>query len=953
MKHFSYNHFPSVPLRLILIIPLLLQILAVVGLTGYLSLHHNYQTVNHVSNQLRSQITNRIQGYLQTYLATPSVINQTNLNAIKRNQLSLDLNQPTNLSKSYLWQQSQLFDAASLIFLSSHQGGEFLGIARSTHQSSWELVIANQTTEYQNHYYNVSLEGKQGELLKRDTQPYDARLQPWYTTATNTGKLTWSDIVRAFNSGESAITASQPIYDQSNNLLGVIGVTLSLENLNTFLGELNIGDSGQAFILEDSGELVASSTPEQLFTQETNSNQLQQLSGSNSSNVLIQGTVNYLTEQFGELNQIKDTQQLEFKLQGKRQFIQILPISNALGLNWLIVTVIPETDLVGQVNPYLSNLIWLCLAALGITTVIGIYTFRLITKSILNFQQASEKLAVGEWNQTVTKQSIPEFNTLATAFNQMAQKLRESYRNLEQTNQQLQQTNQQLTKHLEEQTKELNTAKEMVKIANQTKSEFLANMSHELRTPLNGILGYAQILQHSDTLNPKEKKGVEIIHQCSSHLLNLISDILDLSKIEARKLELDPHPLHFPSLLQGVAEICHLKAEQKKLAFIYHRDSRLPCGIEADEKRLRQVLINLLGNAIKFTEQGGVTFTVEVLDDSNHELVKEQSTKAQVPYPTINIRFQIEDTGVGITPEQLSTIFLPFEQVGETKKQTQGTGLGLAISKTIIETMGSSIQVKSQPGQGSTFWFDLALPEVPEWAQLSRNIQAQTIVGYQGKKRKILMVDDRWENRSVVVNLLEPIGFEIQQASNGQEALHKLVTFQPDLLIIDLVMPVMDGFEMLRQLPKFSQGQNFVVIVTSASVFEVDKTNSFNAGADDFLPKPVQTDLLLDLLQKYLHLEWVYQEDEPVATPKVEETPTQITQSAIQTREILPPQDDDLTLLYELTRKGLIHKILKEVDRIEQANNQVVPFTQQLRELAEGFKIKQMRTFLEEYLEKK
>ena len=949
MKHFSYNHLQSVPLRLILIIPLLLQILAVVGLTGYLSLQHNYQTVNHVSNQLRSQITNRIQGYLQTYLATPSVINQTNLDAIKRNQLSLDLNQLSDSSKSYLWQQSQLFDAVSLIFFSSHQGGEFLGIARSTHQSSWELVIANQTTGYQNHYYHMSLEGKQGELLKQDTQPYDARLQPWYTAATNTGKLTWSDIVPAFNSGESAITASQPIYDQSNNLLGVIGVTLSLENLNTFLRELNVGESGQAFILEDSGKLVASSTPEPLFTKETNSQQIQQLPGSNSSNILVQGTVNYLTEQFGELNQIKDTQQLEFQFQGKRQFVQILPLSNALGLNWLIVTVIPETDLVGQANPYLSNLIWLCLAALGITIVTGIYASRPITQSILSFQQASEKLAVGKWNQTVAKQGIPEFNTLATAFNQMIQKLRESYRNLEQTNQQLQQTNQQLTKNLEEQTKELNTAKEMVEIANHTKSEFLANMSHELRTPLNGILGYAQILQHSETLNPKEKKGVDIIHQCSSHLLNLISDILDLSKIEARKLQLDPHPLHFPSLLQGVAEICHLKAEQKKLAFIYHRDPRLPCGIEADEKRLRQVLINLLGNAIKFTEQGGVTFKVEVIEDSTHELL----TKAQVPYPIIKIRFQIEDTGVGITQEQLSTIFLPFEQVGETKKQTQGTGLGLAISKTIIEAMGSSIQVQSKPGQGSTFWFDLELPEVPEWAQLSRNIQAQTILGYQGKKRKILMVDDRWENRSVVVNLLEPIGFEIQQASNGQEALNQLVTFQPDLLIIDLVMPVMDGFEMLRQLPKFSPRQDFVVIVTSASVFEVDKTNSFNAGADDFLPKPVQTDLLLDMLQKYLHLEWVYQQEEPVDISEVEEPPPQTLSLDTQTKEILPPQDDDLTLLYELTRKGLIHKILKEVDRIEQADNQVVPFTQQLRELAEGFKIKQMRTFLEEYLEKK
>lgn len=941
MKHLRYYRLPTVPLRLILIIPFLLQILVAVGLTGYLSLRHNFQTVNYVANQLHSEVNTRIQEHLQTYLKMPSMINQMNLDGIDRKQLSLSLNQPTALSELYLWQQIQLFEASSLIFFSSSQGGEFLGMGRSTPQSSLELIISNQTTEYQNRYYNLTVKGQRSQLIKQETQPYDARLQSWYQAAIKTGKLTWSDIYPLFDADEPVITASQPVYDESNNLLGVIGVTLWLEDLNAFLGKLNLGESGQAMIFKASGERIASSIPESLLASEPN------------SKLLTKHTVDYITEQLGELNQINHSQQLEFKLQGKRQFVQILPLADNLGLEWLIVTVIPEADLVGQNSTHFSHTIGLCLAALGTATVTGIYTSRWIAQSILNFSQASKRIAMGEWKQTTAKQGIQEFSTLATAFNQMTHKLRESFNNLEQTNQQLQQANQQLNQRFQETNKKLQTAQEMVEIANQTKSEFLGNMSHELRTPLNGILGYAQILQNSETLSKKEKKGVDIIHQCSSHLLNLISDILDLAKIEARQLELDPHPLHLPSLLQGVAEIANFKADQKKLTFVYHPHPQLPCGVEADEKRLRQVLINLLGNAIKFTDQGGVTFKVAVLEHNNFDLVEGQPQNSKTPYPIIKLRFQVEDTGIGIAPEQLSQIFLPFEQVGDNKKQTQGTGLGLSISKTIVETMGSNIEVHSQLGRGSTFWFDVELPEVVEWAQLSRNIQAQTIVGYQGKKRKILMVDDRWENRSVVVNLLEPIGFEIQQASNGQEALNQLGTFQPDLLIIDLVMPVMDGFEMLRQLPKFSPKPDLVIIVSSASVFEVDKNNSFETGADDFLPKPVQTDLLLDMLQKHFHLEWVYEHDQPVTIPEVETPPPQNTQSEIIASEILPPQNDDLTLLYELTRKGLIHKILKEVDRIEQTDHQVIPFTQQVRELAEGFKIRQMRTFIEGYLERK
>jgi len=286
----------------------------------------------------------------------------------------------------------------------------------------------------------------------------------------------------------------------------------------------------------------------------------------------------------------------------------------------------------------------------------------------------------------------------------MALQLRESFNKLERTNEQLE-------IRVEERTVELKEAKINADAANKAKSEFLANMSHELRTPLNGILGYAQILQGSKNMTEKEHKGIGIIDQCASHLITLINDILDLSKIEDQKMELHPEPFHFSSFLEGVADICRIKAEQKNINFNYKFDHNLPIGVESDEKRLRQVLINLLGNAIKFTNSGEVNFEVSLVD--NQETEVNQHQKYYI------VRFKIIDTGVGMTEAQLEKIFLPFEQVGNIQKQSEGTGLGLTISQQIVGLMGSVLEVESFSGKGSRFWFDVEIPEAKEWVHKS------------------------------------------------------------------------------------------------------------------------------------------------------------------------------------------------------------------------------------------
>ncbi|MEA5601775.1 ATP-binding protein [Nostoc sp. UHCC 0252] len=481
--------------------------------------------------------------------------------------------------------------------------------------------------------------------------------------------------------------------------------------------------------------------------------------------------------------------------------------------------------------------------------------------------------------------------------------------------------------------KELRQAEEVAQNSSQAKSEFLANMSHELRTPLNGILGYTQILQRTESLSEKGRKGLSVIYQCGSHLLTLINDVLDLSKIEARKLELYPVDFYLPAFIDSVTEICRIRAEQKVIAFHIEIDPNLPTGIHGDEKRLRQVLINLLSNAMKFTHQGSVTFKAQVIN-------KESNANGKTNY---KIRFEVVDTGTGITPEQAEKIFQPFEQVGSQKRQSEGTGLGLAISQKIVLLMGGQIQVQSEFGKGSTFWFEAKLSESKDWAKVSRVVEQGTIIGYQGQRRTILIADDKWENRSVIVNLLEPVGFTVVEAGNGQEAWVQSLAHEPDIIITDLVMPILDGFELIRRLRQSGPFKEIPVIASSASVFAVDQHKSIDVGADAFLPKPVEAENLLEMLRQFLQLEWIFD-------AKVDAIKKISKDASNQQNEMIHPSKDVLQELLELSQDGDIQNILELAEKLSASDEKLNIFSQQLMQLASNFQLKRLETFIEKYI---
>jgi signal transduction histidine kinase/DNA-binding NarL/FixJ family response regulator len=466
--------------------------------------------------------------------------------------------------------------------------------------------------------------------------------------------------------------------------------------------------------------------------------------------------------------------------------------------------------------------------------------------------------------------------------------------------------------------------------AHQAKNKFLANMSHELRTPLNGILGYAQILARAQNLNEEQKHGISTIYQCGFHLLNLINDILDLSKIEAQKLELKPSDFHLPSFIQGVVEICQIKAEKKGIEFVYQAPKNLPTGITTDKKRLRQVLINLLNNAIKFTDSGCVKLQVKV-------------NNSKLSASHVQINFLVLDTGVGMNTEQIEKIFLPFEQVTNSDSKSGGTGLGLTISQKIIEMMGSQIQVKSKFGSGSLFEFTIDCPIPEDWTESSTITSRGKIIGYSGGHKKILIVDDYWENRSLLISLLEPLNFTVIEACNGQEGFDKASIYNPDLIICDTAMPIMDGWDMLAKMRKSELFQDTLMILTSPNIYEIDRQKTLAAGADDFITRPIQAEELYSILAKRLQVNWVY------AAPLIELSEEPVT---VTINEMVIPPVSDLTMLLEYVRKGQIKGIKQELDRIARIDEKYYIFVRQLSKYAKNLNIQKIRTFIQENISK-
>jgi len=381
------------------------------------------------------------------------------------------------------------------------------------------------------------------------------------------------------------------------------------------------------------------------------------------------------------------------------------------------------------------------------------------------------------------------------------------------------------------------------------RSQFLAHMSHELRTPLNAMMGFAQILQRDESLTERARKAVRIIEESGQHLLRLINDILDLARIDAGKLELVPAETHLAASLQIVCDTTQVKADDKGLRFAFEPAPNLPETVCVDEKRLRQVLLNLLSNAVKFSDEGQVTLRVMRVPPRN------EADTVRI----VRLRFEVEDEGIGMSERELARAFQPFEQVADARRREGGTGLGLAISRQLVHLMGGEIRVRSWVGEGSVFSFEIDTAAAPNAVLTLRSYGIP--IGYLGPRRRVLIADDVNENRALLVAVLTALDFQIAEVENGWQALQEVARLRPDLALIDLAMPILDGWETIRGLRRTPESAAVPIIATSASATAEVEASSLAAGANAFVGKPIQESTLLQVMGRLLQLEWLYESE--------------------------------------------------------------------------------------------
>jgi signal transduction histidine kinase len=657
-------------LRLILTC-LVLQIPAVAGLTGYLSFRNGQTAVDSLADQLTDEVSNHVEHKLEDYLAIPQLVTRLNADEVRENRLDL-----TDLPavQRYLWQRFQQFNDfqfnnPTFITIATAQG-EYVGVgyrppdrivadirdlSKGTRTEVWRLNDWGDRTS-----------------LRQIIGNYDPREQPWYKGAVAVGRLVWIDPYISIGEEDLLLSVDRPLFDRQGNLLGVTSAALSLLDISKFLNQLDVGQTGQVFIMEPNGILVGTSTTETIhFGSNMKSLRVHAM---DSRNPLTRSTATYLERKFGDFRDITRPQEIQFKTtDGKTQFVKVRPFRDNQGLSWLVVVVIPEQDFIGKINENTRNTVLLCLAALASALAVAIATCRWISRPVLQLSAAAQALSQGDWNHPIAIHRADELGVLADSFQHMREELRRSRLQLEEYAAGLEQKNEKLRTLETELRQQLNL--------------FLHAVSHDLRNP---VLGTSMVLNNLTT-QPGEPIGVprQILHRMidSNHRqLDLINSLIDTHAAEIWGIALNQEALSLSQVVEAAIADLQPMLEKENATLHNQIPTRLPL-LSIDPLQLTRVYQNLIANALKHNPPG---------------LVLTLAAAPEIGW----VRASVSDNGVGISPEQCEKLFNPYFR-GNQKPKSVGLGLGLYLCQQIVEAHGGKIGVESQVGRGTTFWFTL------------------------------------------------------------------------------------------------------------------------------------------------------------------------------------------------------------------------------------------------------